>query len=63
MIEAGADRVVVRGRELEVVRDALDAGRLRVLRIAEERYIPIEAGVVVAELKVELKVESSRSEE
>ena len=59
VIEAGADRVIVRGRELEVVRDALDAGRLRVLRIAEERYFLTEAGVVVAELNVE----PSKSEE
>lgn len=59
IIEAGADRVIVRGRELEVVRDALDAGRLRVLRINDERYIQTEARVFVAELKVE----PSKSEE
>lgn len=53
VIEAGPDKVTVRGRELNVVRDELDAGRLRVVRTVEERYVSNGAGVIVTHLKVE----------
>ena len=53
VIEAGPDKVTVCGRELEGVRDGLDAGRLRVVRAVEERYRDIEGGAIVTQLKVE----------
>ena len=54
VIEAGPDKVTVRGRKLEEVRDGLDSGRLRVIRIVEERYLNSgTGGVIVTDLKIE----------
>ena len=53
VIEAGSDKVTVCGRELEVVRDGLDTGRLRLVRTVGERYRDIEGGAIVTKLKVE----------
>lgn len=53
VIDAGADKVTVCGRELVVVRDGLDAGRLRVIRKVEARYVSNSAGVIVTHLEVE----------
>lgn len=53
VIEAGPDQVTVCGRELEVVRDGLDAGRLRVIRTVEARYFSSGAGAIVTHLTIE----------
>ncbi len=51
-IQAGRDRVVVRGTALEPVRDALEAVRLRVLRITPARYSSARTGTFVSALEV-----------
>ncbi len=53
VIEVGQDQVTLHGRKLEELRDALDAGRLRVIRTIEGRYLNGGAGVIVSHLKVE----------
>ncbi len=53
VVQAGTDRLTVRGRDLEVVRDAMDAGRLRVLRAVKDRYGTAAQGTIVTHLKVE----------
>lgn len=53
VIDAGADKVTVCGRGLEVVRDGLDAGRLRAIRALAERYVNESSGVIITSLKVE----------
>lgn len=52
LIDAGKDRVTVLGRGLGVVRNELDAGRLRVLRAVEERYANSQAGAIVTHVSV-----------
>ncbi|MDP3069658.1 MAG: hypothetical protein Q8N18_05185 [Opitutaceae bacterium] len=54
VVQVGKDRLTVRGRDLNVVRDALDAGRLRVLRPAKARYDAVQRGTIVAQIEVEL---------
>lgn len=54
IVQAGKDRLTVRGRDLDVVRDALDIGRVRVLRITNARYAGDQHGTIVAELKAEI---------
>lgn len=51
-IHAGSLVIVVRGRELAPVRDALDAGRLVSLRATESRYLGLKAGTVVTSIIV-----------
>lgn len=53
VIQAGPDRLTVRGRNLEVVRDVLDGGRLRVLRVSKDRYSDSLQGTSIAHLEVE----------
>jgi hypothetical protein len=53
VIHAGKDSVTVRGRQLAAIRDAIDAGRLRVLRLAADRYPATKSGAVVTHLSVE----------
>ena len=53
VVQAGKDRLTVRGRELNVVRDALDVGRLRVLRTVKERYAYTSHRTIVEHLEVE----------
>ncbi len=44
---AGSLVVTVRGRELGAIRDALDAGRLALVRTSETRYLPHRSGTIV----------------
>ncbi len=53
VIDAGRDKITIRGRKLEIVRESLDAGRLRVLRVCQSRYAVTESGVTVTDLAVE----------
>lgn len=46
-VHAGCLVIVVRGRELAPVRNALDAGRLVSLRATESRYLALKACTVV----------------
>lgn len=49
----GREVVKVTGERLEIIRDALDTGRLSILRISPERYRPLnpEGEVMVAEIE------------
>ena len=53
VVQAGPDRLTVRGRNLRVIRDELDAGRLEVLRANIGRYAPSRGGTVVITIDVE----------
>lgn len=53
VIRAGSDRVIVCGRQLEQIRDALDSGRLRVVRCTNERYGNGNVSTVVERIVVE----------
>lgn len=55
VIHAGSDRVIVRGRQLDKIRNALDSGRLQVVRCTNERYIDSEVNPVVERIEVESK--------
>lgn len=46
-IHAGSLLIVVHGRELAPVRDALDAGRLVSIRAIEGRYLLLKSGTIV----------------
>lgn len=50
-IYAGSQVVIVRGRELRPVTEALDAGKLAVLRTAEARYLPLKMGTAVVSIE------------
>lgn len=52
MVQAGCDTITVRGRQLASVRDALDTGRLLVLRATKERYIADKPGPVVTQVSI-----------
>ncbi len=51
-IQAGTDRIQLEGRHLAVIRDALDAGRLRSIRLTPERYASAKPGVCVFSLRI-----------
>lgn len=53
VVEAGQDRLTIRGRNLDVVRDVLDTGRLRVMRVVKDRYVNAPRETVVVQVKVE----------
>jgi hypothetical protein len=53
IIQAGKDTVTVHGRQLSAVRDALEAGRLRVLRATSPRYPPVRSGPEISALIIE----------
>lgn len=53
VIHANKDSIMVHGRQLATIRDALDAGRIRVLRLADERYAESKPGPIVTVLRVE----------
>jgi len=50
IVQAGKDTITICGRELVSVRDALENGRLRVLRSAGERYLLTKTGTVIADI-------------
>jgi hypothetical protein len=52
VIQAGRDKITVRGRDLSAIREALDAGCLRVLRAVSARYGTAEQGTIVAHIEV-----------
>lgn len=54
-IYAGNLVIVVRGRELAPIRDALDAGRLVSIRASEGRYLPLKLGTIVTGIDVGLE--------
>jgi hypothetical protein len=53
VIHANNDSITIHGRQLATIRDALDAGRIRVLRLPAERYAESKLGPVVTLLSVE----------
>lgn len=53
LVYAGSDRVIIKGTGLPAVRDALETGRLRVLRRPKGRYAKISSGVLVTSVGVE----------
>lgn len=53
VIQAGKDTVTVHGRQLSAVRDALETGRLRVLRATSQRYSPVRSGPEISALIIE----------
>ncbi len=51
-LHAGSLAVTFRGRELALLRDALDAGRLVSVRVFSARYLPVRHGTLVTDIRV-----------
>ncbi len=54
-IKAGGDEVTIEGRNLRVVGDALCSARLRLLRVANDRYDVAKEAVVISRIRFENK--------
>lgn len=52
-IHAGREVVTLRGRDLGVLRDALDEGRLKLVRPAPARYESLRTGAAVRSIELE----------